>query len=251
MIKVLLVLQLVLLLGSVALGAPVKIIAADYIDMSKLLANASVTWLETGRVMYTNAVGEISLDVPVGSNITLEIAELPDYVSMQSPTATVPAGGFTGPLGEIVLQVPTKLMFDLFWLVTPGKKDDTKCQVVVTICNVNKTAFSPAQGLPGTVAHLSPALQTHTFYFGVWGNWSNATNPLPNDLNSTSFDGGVLLENIPVDPSTWFVVTATHAGYEFSRTVFRCTKPGLFINGAPNQGPRVIPKKGARSVTLL
>jgi hypothetical protein len=230
----------VLLVSSTA--APVKVIAADYVDMAKRLSNASVTWLEQGTILLTDANGEIMFDAPVGSNVTLELAETEEFVSLQTPTATVPAEGFVGSLGEIVLQAPSKLMFDLFWIVTPGKKDPTKCQVVVTVCNVNKTSFSPAQGLPGTVAHLAPPLQAETFYFGTWGNWSNATNPLPNHLNSTSYDGGVMFTNLPVDPATWYVVTATHPGFEFSRTVFRCTKAG-FINGAPNQGPRIISRK--------
>lgn len=232
---------LLLAVSSLAVtAAPVKVIAADYIDMAKRLVNASVVWQEQGETFFTDADGEITFDAPVGSNVTLFLAATAEYVAVQTPTATVrSADAFDGALGEIVLQVPTKLMFDIFWLVTPGKKDPTKCQVVVTVCNVNKTAFDPSQGLPGTVAHLNPANQAETFYFGTWGRFSNATNPLPNDLNSTSYDGGVMFTNIPVDPSVWYVVTATYPGVQYSETVFRCTEAG-FINGAPNQGPRII-----------
>lgn len=149
----------------------------------------------------------------------------------------MPTAGLTSKLDEVVLQMPSTLMFDAFWLTTPGKKDTTKCQLVVTVCNANKTVGDLPQGIPGAVVSLRPALSTETFYFGTM--LGNLTDPFPNHRNSTSWDGGVLLENLAVNSSVLYTVSATLPPYTFSQTRVSCNWPDMFINGAPNQGPRI------------
>jgi hypothetical protein len=220
-------------------AVPVQVVSLDYIS-GKPLAGKILQWLENGTNFTTDANGMVTLDADVGTNITIDFAGDEEYHQVQSVTVTVPPEGLTTEYTQIVMQTPSNLMFDLFFFVTPGSKNHTACQVVVTVCNVNKTVHDHAQGLPGTVAVLTPANQQKTFYFGTWGKLSNETNPLPNNLTSTSFDGGVLFEDLPISDE-WYVVTAYHEGYTFSSSTFRCTKPGLFVNGAPNQGPRATP----------
>lgn len=220
---------------------PVRVVASDFVDSKKPLVGISLEWMERGTTGVTDANGVLMLDADVGSTVTINFAGDDAYHQTQGVTVTVPPGGLTTELNEIVMQVPSLFTYDLFFLVTPGHKNTSACQLVVTVCNVNKTVHDPAQGLPGTVATLTPPTESTTFYFGTWGKWSNATNPLPNNLTSTSFDGGVLFENIPPNANQWYEVQASHVGYTFTTTRFRCTQGGLFINGAPNQGPRATP----------
>lgn len=223
-----------------AFSAPVKIVALDYVS-GRALAGIELEWIENGSSYTTDDEGVVMLDAPVGSNMTVNFAGNSDYHQVESVTVRVPEEGLTTLYDQLVMQVPSNLMYDIFFLVIPGKKNESRCQAVVTVCDVNKTVYSHPQGLPGTVAVLAPALQSKTFYFGTWGKLSNETNPLPNNLTSTSFDGGVLFEDLPVDPDQWYTVSAYHEGYTFSTSTFRCTRPGMFVNGAPNQGPRATP----------
>jgi len=109
----------------------------------------------------------------------------------------------------------------------------------VTVCNYNKSIGDIPQGLPGASVSIEPkASSSLIYYFGTM--LSNITNPLPNNLNSTSWDGGVLLENIPVNQNQLLTIRASKPGFEFSETLAACIWPGVFINGAPNQGPRVM-----------
>eukprot|EP00041_Stephanoeca_diplocostata_P027790 m.771833 g.771833 ORF g.771833 m.771833 type:complete len:132 (+) comp23246_c0_seq1:516-911(+) len=105
---------------------------------------------------------------------------------MQSATSTVPQEGLTSRTSQIVLQVPMKITYDAIYEVSPGKKDSSKCSVVVTVCNVNKTINDKPQGLLGAKAFVHPPLETSTFYFGTW--FDNSTDPFPNNLNSSSWD---------------------------------------------------------------
>lgn len=218
-------------------AVPVKLVALDYVS-GHPLSNSQMQWLENGTTFITDSNGAVEFDAEVGVNITINFPGDATYHQTQSTTVIVPPEGLTTLLNQIVMQIPSHLLFDVFFLVVPGKKNDSACQVVVTVCNVNKTVYDHAQGLPGTVAVLDPPIESKTFYFGTWGKLSNATNPLPNNLTSTSFDGGVIFENIPVNAEQWYVVSAYHEGYEFTQSYFRCTQEGLFINGAPNLGPR-------------
>jgi hypothetical protein len=223
-----------------ATAEPVKVIALDFIGLAPLVG-ATMDWLETGASYITDADGVVMLDAPIGASVTINFSGNDKYHQTQSSTVEVPAGGLTTVFDQLVMQVPTHFLFDVFWTLSPGShKNLSNCQVVVTVCNVNKTVYSSAQGLPGTVATLTPALESQIFYFGTWGKLSNDTNPLPNNLTSTSFDGGVLFENIVPNPDQWYEVTASHPGYTFTSTRFRCLKAG-FVNAAPNQGPRATP----------
>lgn len=223
----------------VAAAESVQVAMLDYIS-GKPLVGKSLEWLENGTSFTTDSNGYVVLDAEIDSNVTIDFAGDEEYHAVRSTTVRVPYGGLVTLMDQIVIQTPSNLMFDVFFFVTPGAKNRTACQVVVTVCNVNKTVHDSPQGLPGTVAELSPANQMKTFYFGTWGKLSNDTNPLPNNLTSSSFDGGVLFEDLPISDQ-WYVVSAYHEGYTFTTTTFRCDKPGLFVNGAPNQGPRATP----------
>lgn len=240
---------LCMLWAGLANGAPVNIWVVDFSQLKPLVGH-KITILETGDNYTVDTDGYARLDLPVGTNITVLAHSYPWYQSTQSATVSVPPGGLATKMTEIVLQVPSSITYDLFQWVSPGKKDPTACQVVVTVCNVNKTIYDFPQGLPGAVASLRPAALTRTFYFGTWGRVSNDTNPFPNNLTSCSWDGGVLFENVKVNPRVEYVVTAQRRGFRFSKTRIRCLRPGQFINAAPNQGPRAVLLPDAKPVHL-
>lgn len=219
---------------------PVSIFALDYVGGKGVGAEVKIyQW--PSLALWANATtssgsGRVTVHCNVGDRIFV-VAESKRHRTTQSPIVVVPDGGLAGRLNEVVLQMPGDIMFEAFWWTTPGKKDKTKCQLVVTVCDANKTVGDLPQGIPGAVASLSPPRSSMTFYFGTM--LGNLTDPLPNHLNSTSWDGGVLFENIPVDPLTLYTVKASLSPYTFTETVFSCNWPGMFVNGAPNQGPRM------------
>lgn len=223
-------------------AAPVRVTCLDFIGGAPV-TNTEFIWMENGTSFLSDDTGHFYFDAEVGSNVTLNFLGNDKYHAMQGVTVTVPEGGLNTELTEIVMQMPSNLVYDAFTLIIPGKRNYSACQVVVTVCNVNKTVHDLPQGLLGTEVFLNPPLQTHTYFFGTWGKLSNETNPFPNNLTVSSWDGGVLFENVPQDPDTWYTVSAYHKGYTFSTTKFRCTAPN-FINGAPNQGPRATPASG-------
>ena len=208
---------------------------------SKGLANHPVFIIEANSTYTTNGAGMLYLEVPVFGNITLVSLAGNGYHRTQASTVQVPPVGLVTTLTQLVVQVPSDVIYDLFFAVTPGHKSEAKCQIVVTVCNVNVTIKSMPQGLLGSTVALDPPLDSKIFYFGTWGKFSNDTNPLPNDLNSTSWDGGVLIENVPVNVRSPYVITAQHPGYIFSSTTFWCLAAGTFINAGPNMGPRAVP----------
>lgn len=223
---------------------PVRVYAADLTDMKKKpLAGLPIAVLETAESFITDANGYLHLDYPKGQMLTFVSQTHGDYHELQSGTVIVPRGGLNTTETEVVLQVPTNFMFDLLLTLTNGKKDPTKCQVVVTVCNRGRTVYSFPQGIPGAVATISAdAASTHTYYFGTWGKLSNYTNPLPNDLTSTTWDGGVLFDNVAVNATAVYTVSASLATTQehFTTSLVRCTSPGRAINAAPNQGPRLV-----------
>eukprot|EP00759_Apiculatamorpha_spiralis_P056052 PhF_6_TR7951/c1_g1_i1/m.11997 len=216
-------------------AVPVTVNVIDYVS-GKPLVGHIVTFLEQNQQYTAGSDGRFHLDIPNGTMATFMAKGDKTYRETQSATVVVPPTGLTTITTEVVLQVPSNLIFDAFFLVTPGTKNmSCCCQIVVTVCAFNKTSYDSAQGLPNTTVAITPNIHGTIFYFGTWGPISNATNPFPNNLNGTSWDGGVLIENVP--PGR-YVVTAQHPGYTFSDTVIVCGTPGVFINGAPNQGPR-------------
>ena len=251
-----LLLVLLVLLSSLCVGAntkvrisagknaTVKIWAVDYVTLHPQQAVISVYDAESDKLLSkleANSFGYAFFNSSVGSLLYF-VGSSSLHKTTTSPIVTVPDGGLTTELTQVVLQMPSDLIFELFWAVTPagpGKhKDKTKCMVVVTVCAENKTVASHPQGLPGTSVKMVPPNYSTIFYFGVW-SFSNETNPLPNDLNSTSWDGGVLIEDVPVSNDIVYEISAFKKGYDFTTTKFKCIQPGSFINGAPNQGPRV------------
>ena len=217
--------------------APVKVLAFEFSDSYKRLTGAVFTHVETATNYTVGRDGVTTLHLPVGSNVTLTLHKFPGFVATTGATMTVPPGGMVTNGTEYVLQVPPVLVYDLFVSVTPGHKDKSKCQFVVTVCGPNRTWWSFPQGIPGVSVTMDPPLHKTIFYFGTWGKLSNDTNPLPNGRNVTSWDGGVLIEDVPVAPGRPYVITATKPGYAFTRTVMSCTAPGQFVNGGPGQGP--------------
>ena len=225
---------------SLSHAAPVRIWCVDYITLKPQSA-AIVVRSGEGQMwkLSANATGYAQLDAPVGGKLTVEASSSHHHATM-SPIVTVPSTGLVDEQNEIVMQMVSHLVYDFFWTVTPDrghKKNHSACQVVVTVCDKNKTIRSSPQGLPGVQLHVDPPNYSTLFYFGTM--LGNKTDPFPNDRHSTSWDGGVLIENVPVG-ETVYTITATKPGLSFTQTVVQCSSPGLFINGAPNQGPRVI-----------
>lgn len=221
-------------------AAPVDIYAGDFIDLwSKPLAGYTVLFEENGTSYTLDSRGRLSLDIPVGTNVTFTVVGDSKYLETQSATSTVPPQGLTGQMGEIILQVPDMITFDLLNIVVPHKHNLSQCQIVVTVCNYMKSANDCPQGFPGVRTFLNPPNNQDIFFFGTWGSLSNSTNPLPNKLTSTSWDGGVLFSNIPFYPGQEFTVSAQYGNVPFTNTRLKCLRAGKrLINGAPNQGPR-------------
>ena len=235
-------------LAAVAVTAvPVDIYAGSFTDIAGTpLAGYQVRHEETGAMHVTDRHGYLHLDLPVGLNVTFTILESVSFVEVQTATQTVPPSGLVGAFNEIVFQVPGKIMYDVLNLVLPHKRNFSQCQVVATVCNYKKSWSNCPQGYPGVVASLWPPQQQYTYYFGVWGKLSNETNPLPNKLTATSWDGGVFFMNIPMDRGqTDYEITAAYGRAPFTRTYVKCLKPGRLINAAPNQGPRALMPLGS------
>jgi len=219
--------------------APVDVYAGDFMDIeNKPLAGFTVLYEETQTNYTLDDKGYLHLDLPVGTNCTFTLLEQKNYAETQTGTATVPTEGFSGRFNEIVLQVPNKETYALLDLVLPHKRNFSQCQVVVTVCNFQKSFYNCPQGFPGVKASISPPLNQFLYFFGTWGFLSNITNPLPNDLTSTSWDGGVFFMNVDMDVTHEFVVSAEFGDVPFTKTRIKCLKRGRLVNAAPNQGPR-------------
>ena len=238
---------LLLLAAQRSVAAPVQVLGFQFSNAAIRLAGYRFTHVETGANHTFGVDGRTTLDMPVGSNVTLSFPSQGKFQQTMGPTVMVPPEGMTTEATEYVMQVPSTLIYDFFNLVTPGHKNDQFCQFVVTVTGPNRTWNSFPQGIPGAVVTMSPPPTGRIFYFGVWKvPPDNHTNPFPNNRTTTSWDGGVLLENVPVAPGRPYVVRAALAGYAFTETVMRCDAPGLFVNGAPNQGPRATPDGSPR-----
>ena len=223
-------------LFQICIGAPVRLYAFDFLEHTHQLANHPIQRMETGEIFNTTSAGFLDLDIPVGQNVTFTSLDFDGFHKTQSATVQVPDEGLNTLMTEMVLQVPPNWVYDFLWVVPGKKKNKGVCQFVVTATDVNKTFSDCPQGLEGTVVHLDPPLSTYTYYFGTWGQISNWTNPLPNELTSCSWDGGVMFENVPIRDEP-YIVSAEREGYTFSETVMYCHEEG-FVNGAPNQGPK-------------
>eukprot|EP00756_Hemistasia_phaeocysticola_P062106 Hpha_TRINITY_DN5531_c0_g1::TRINITY_DN5531_c0_g1_i1::g.93831::m.93831 len=222
-------------------GEPVDVYAGDFIAMdTHPLRGFRITHEETGKGYVTDDTGYLHLDFPAGTNLTFTLEEQSFYKATQTATVTVPVGGLTGHLKEIVLQVPDDPTFVALEVFLPHRlaRNWSQCLLVVTVCNFNTTWTDIPQGYEGVTASLHPpGSEFPPYYFGTWGSISNKTDPLPNSRMNTSWDGGVLWQNI--DPSVEdYTVTAHFKDVPFSTSRIRCIRPGILINAAPNMGPR-------------
>ncbi|KAJ9443502.1 hypothetical protein DIPPA_10834 [Diplonema papillatum] len=239
------------LAAAAVLAEPVTVLVVDFVDSAgKSMEGHPVLLLELNRTYAVGAGNRFTAEFSVGTNLTFRAETTLGHHETQGPTVTVPAGGLTGEHDMYVLQVPTRSVYDLFWEVTPGEKSKEKCIFVVTVCDGNKTVYDAQQGLPGSAVQLSPPDFSELFYFGVIPG-TNDTDPLPNGRTTTSYDGGVIVENVPVDAAGEYVVTASHPQYTFTQSRLRCLKPGSFVNAAPNQGPRATPKSKEKCIFVV
>src|SRR3989338_6710940 len=134
-------------------AVPVDIYAGDFLHMGdKPLAGYTIVWEETGTSYTLDSNGAITLDIPVGSNVTFTLQGDDKYVETQTATSTVPPQGFSGKFNEIVIQSPSIDTFDLLNFVVPHKRNFSQCQVVVTVTSYNKSWYNCPQGWPCVVA---------------------------------------------------------------------------------------------------
>lgn len=211
--------------------APVQVLAYELITGP--LANMKIILLETNETWTTDANGLFNGNFSVGAQLTFFAPETFLLHATQGATVVVPDEGLSTPFTRVVLQIPSKIAYALLTAVSPGKKDPTKCMGVVTVTAFNKTIFDDPQGLDGATVSVDPPLfDSPLFYFGIV---AGKTNPLPNNLVSTSLDGGVMIRNLEVGHS--YVVTAHKDGYNFTSCVLQCNTPGQFVNAPPNNGP--------------
>ena len=237
-------------LSVVGATAPVEVYAGSFISIIKTpLTNHPVeVYINTfnqseAQLMSTDDQGWLRLAaVPVGAKIFFNLLDHNDFHQTMTAVAVVPPEGLVGLYNRVILQVPSHFIYDLFEFLVPGPVNKTKCQIVATITNLNRTYTNCPQGWPGVVATITPRVddEVHPFYFGTWGKYSNETNPLPNNLTSTSWDGGVIYRNVAVNPSQDITLGATFQNFNFTTTTVRCLAPGMFVNAAPNQGPRAL-----------
>jgi len=207
----------------------------DYLT-GEPITGAAITVLEKPDIkLLTDENGRFSFEEKVGNQVTLYL-EKTLYHPTQTATIIVPPGGNVGPLEEITLQVPSILVFYLFELILPSSPDPDKCHLVVTVTGYNKTLNSHPQGEPNATVTIDPPIAHEgAFYFGYW---RGITDPFIRDLNETSLDGGVLYFN--AEPSNQlYTISAHKPGVHFSNSTMQCRK-GIFVNGSPPWGPRVI-----------
>lgn len=241
----LLLLQLVAFGALTAISAaPVSLYAGSFTDFNgKPITFHPVRHEETGAIYKTDAKGFVRrIDLPVGSNVTFTLLSGSGFKETQTGTVTVPPGGFAEDSNMLILQAPSDVVFDVLNFVLPHKRNFSQCQIVTTVTNYGVTAFVGfPQGWPGVKAHLHPPLSTEpTFYFGTWAPFSNDTNPLPNNLTSLSWDGGVYFMNVNAPVGTEFLITASYGEIPFSTARAKCLQPGRLVNVAPNQGPKAL-----------
>lgn len=225
--------------------APVRGHAIEF-GARKAVTEATVTSVgETPITTTTDATGAFTLRAPVGQPLTLRLSKA-GYRTTQYATVMVPPGGLVERLDMVWFQVPSSLMYDMLSILMPVAPNDKEyCQFVVTVSAYNLTVLDFPQGEPNSTAAMAPVPsnwssgKSNVYYFGTWGKISNATNPFAKGLNSTSWDGGVVLINVPpaADPYT---VSASKPGVRFSSSKMLCPEPGIFVNAPPPAGPQVL-----------
>jgi hypothetical protein len=220
-----------------ASAARVEGFAHDFLTGRGIVAGELRMLEDPNFLMKTDSQGRFAFDRPVGSNVTLVISKW-DIHETQTGTVTVPPQGLVGVQHELTLQVPDLITFAFLRAVLPGTMDPTKCHLVTTVSAKNKTLYDDPQGEPNATISVSPPVPkgSNIYYFGII---MGKTNPFARGLNQTSYDGGVLVFNVPPGD---YVMTASKKGVVFGdppSCFMKCKTPGRLINASPPWGPRV------------
>lgn len=201
------------------------------------LTGGTVTVLETGQKLTTNAKGEFGpIQYPANRPITLKFEKW-GYKTTQSATVIVPPTGLTGKYDNITFQVPETVTYYLLASVIGATIDDNNCHVVTTVTDYHKTMDDIPQGVEGAKLVLLPGRTETPFYFDIFktGPLKGKTNPFTRGLTETSEDGGAAYFNLPPRNKP-YRITAEKNGVTFSSAEFVCSK-GAFINISPPRGP--------------
>lgn len=214
------------------------------------IQNAKITWLEAQRHYVTNRYGQFQFCAPPGKKMTLFLEKKTafptrNYYPTQTSSVIISPKGFVGKYREMSFQVPRQATFKVLKTLMKIQRhavmQKNACHVVVTVTDYHKTLADDPQGVEGAKIQLWHAgkrfhLHEKPYYFGII---FLKTNPLTPKREVTSADGGVLIFNLP--PSdTWYRMSATKKGSQFSSAYFWC-RPGVFINVSPPHSPSRIP----------
>ncbi|MBV9575533.1 MAG: carboxypeptidase regulatory-like domain-containing protein [Gammaproteobacteria bacterium] len=219
--------------------APVSGFAESFLSTAAI-PDATITILETGEKVKTNAKGEFGpILYPIGKSITL-LFEKFGYKTTQSGTVIVPKEGLTNPHNNMTFQVPSIETYYLMAAIIGAQFDENQCHVVTTITAYGKILQDIPQGEAGAKVTLTPAVNEVPFYFDIFkeGPFKGKTNPFTKGLTQTSEDGGVGFFNLPprAEPYT---ISAQKNGVTFTEAQFLCKK-GVFINISPPRGPMAL-----------
>ena len=193
----------------------------------------------------SNASGRASVLVKQNERLFVIGEKRGSHPPLQSAIVETGTAGLTGVFSQIVLQMPDFTVTDLFRTLYQDlvRDPDNTCTIVTTVTRQNGTIFEFPHGEAGAQVELIPPAYSNRYYFGSWGDLSDFTNPFARGLEATSKDGGVLFFDVPVNASVVLKAQACAPFREFTETEFVCVTPGMTINGAPNQGPRVSMQK--------
>jgi len=190
----------------------------------------------------TDAAGRAVVELPAGEEPSL-VLEKHGFVTTQSGTWTVPAGGLEGPQQEITFQTMPDWVIAVArrWLRVPAIAG--RYHLATTVTAAGKTLYDPVQGEPGAVIRIhrdGRPLDVTPIYMGIvplvhktnlfMARWHQGT--------MSSADGGVLIPNLEAGTYT---VSAEAPGRRFSvaKAVIRGDSPE-FVNLSPPWGPRVL-----------
>jgi hypothetical protein len=222
-----------------SITAPVAGFARSFI-MNSVIPNATITILETGEKIKTDAAGHFGpFQYPIGKPITLQIEKW-EYKTTQTGTYIVPKEGLTGPYNNITFQVPSIESFYLLQAAIGASFNPDDCHVASTVIKFHKTLDDVPQGEPNATVELLPATPDAPFYFGIFesGPLKGKTNPFIRGLTQTSDDGGIGFFNVPARDEPYTLI-AKKDGVIFTQAKFICKK-GAFVNISPPSGPMVL-----------
>lgn len=228
------------------IGTPVVVTGhAHPFGPGDMIDDADIQVLELPQLgtIKTDKNGAFSFPATVGQNVTLVVSKL-GYQTTTSSTMVVLSPPYT-PQTELALQVPNLLIWAAFVNILKKETGENlspgNCHMVVTVAAFNKTLYDCPQGEPNATIALVPAVSgAAMFYFGAFGAGPlhNLTDPFVTGLNETSWDGGVVIFNVPPSDTPYKIVAHKDGITNFSYSVMTC-KPNTFVNGAPPWGPTV------------